>query len=76
VEGMTKYSLGGAHLFLRKFGGQLVPTTRLRLDQSLLRRYELADWITDKAEAVRPLIPDQMIAFSRSLRSRLAKHHV
>jgi hypothetical protein len=76
MEGMTKYSLGGAHLFLRKFGGQLVPTTRLRLDQSLLRRYELADWITDKAEAVRPLIPDQIVALSRSLRSLLVKHHV
>lgn len=76
MQGMTKYSLGGAHLFLRKFGGQLVPTTRLRLDQSLLRRYQLADWITDKAAAVRPLIPHQMVALSRSLRSRLAKHSV
>jgi hypothetical protein len=75
-EGMTKYSLGGAHLFLRKFGGELVPTTRLRLDRSLLRRYELADWAAEKAEAVRTLIPDQMVTLSRSLRSRLAKHRV
>ena len=29
-EGMTHYSLGGAHLFLRKFGGEIVPTTRHR----------------------------------------------
>ena len=48
AEGIAKYSLGGAHLFLRKFGGQLVPTIRHRLDLSLFRRHALADWVSGK----------------------------
>jgi Acetyltransferase (GNAT) domain len=39
AQGMTKYSLGGTHLFLRKFGGEIVPTIRCRLDLSLFRRF-------------------------------------
>ena len=56
-EGMTHYSLGGAHLFLRKFGGEIVPTTRHRLDLSIFRRFAIGDWIADRAERARPLIP-------------------
>jgi hypothetical protein len=69
AEGLTKYSLGGAHLFLRKFGGEIVPTTRYRLDLSLFRRFAIGDWITDRAGQARPFIPAQMIALGRSLRS-------
>jgi Acetyltransferase (GNAT) domain len=36
AEGLTKYGLGGTSLFLRKVGGEVVPTTRHRLDRSLL----------------------------------------
>jgi hypothetical protein len=36
-EGSSKYSLGGTHLLLRKFGGEIVPTTRDR-SKSLGRR--------------------------------------
>ena len=75
AAGMAKYSLGGAHLFLRKFGGQLVPTTRHRLDLSLLRRHALGDWTTEKAEAARPMIPDRVLSLGRSLRGRLGKRH-
>ena len=71
--GMTKYNLGGAHLFLRKFGGDLVPTFRYRLDMSLFRRYALGDWITEKVEMIRPYIPEPMRTFGRSLRGRLEK---
>jgi hypothetical protein len=73
AEGLTKYSLGGAHLFLRKFGGEVVPTTRLRLDLSVFRRYSIGDWIVDRATEARPFIPEHVIALGRSLRSRLAK---
>ncbi len=71
AEGMTKYSLGGAHLFLRKSGGRVVPTTRHRLDLSILRRYAIGDWITNRAEEARPLIPSRIVALGRSLRERL-----
>jgi lipid II:glycine glycyltransferase (peptidoglycan interpeptide bridge formation enzyme) len=71
AEGMTKYSLGGTHLFLRKFGGEVVPTTRHRWDLSFLRRHTLGDWLTEHAEAALPLVPERALKFGRSLRSRL-----
>jgi hypothetical protein len=73
AERMTKYSLGGAHLFLRKFGGEVVATTRHRLDLSVFRRYAIGDWITERVEEARPFIPEQVVALGRSLRSRLGK---
>lgn len=75
AHGIKTYSLGGAHLFLRKFGGQLVPTTRHRLDLSLFRRHALGDWITDKAQAVRPMLPERALVIGRSLHSRLGKRY-
>jgi hypothetical protein len=71
-EGMIKYSLGGAHLFLRKFGGPVVPTTRCRLDKSLLRRHALSDWLADKTEQARHIIPEELIALGRSLRTQVS----
>jgi hypothetical protein len=72
-EGMTHYSLGGAHLFLRKFGGEIVPTTRHRLDLSTFRRFAIGDWIADRAEQARPLIPGRLATVARSLRGLLEK---
>jgi predicted N-acyltransferase len=72
-QGMPHYSLGGAHLFLRKFGGEIVPTTRHRLDLSTFRRFAIGDWIADRAEQARPLIPDRLTTVVRSLRNLLAK---
>jgi hypothetical protein len=66
-EGITKYSLGGTHLFLRKFGGEIVPTTRYRLDQSSFRRFAIGDWIADQAERARPLMSDRLTTLARSL---------
>lgn len=71
AEGMTKYSLGGVHLFLRKSGGEVVPTARYRLDLSIFRRYAIGDWIADKVEEARPLIPERMVALGHSLRDQL-----
>jgi hypothetical protein len=42
-EGYKSYSLGGAHLFLRKMGGTIAPVYRYRLDRTLFRRYELRE---------------------------------
>jgi hypothetical protein len=70
--GLTKYSLGGSHLFLRKFGGEIVPITRHRLDLSMSRRFAIADWLVDHAERARPLLPDRLASLGRSVRSKLA----
>lgn len=74
AEGITKYSLGGAHLFSRKSGGAIMPTIRCRLDLSLFRRHALGDWIADKAAAVRPLVPQHVVTLGRALRRRLERH--
>jgi hypothetical protein len=42
-EGFRQYSLGGAHLFLRKFGGEFHTTYRYFRDLTWFRRYELAE---------------------------------
>lgn len=73
AEGMTRYSLGGAHLFSRKSGGAIVPTTRCRLDLSLFRRYAFRDWIVDRVEQARPFMPDVLTTLARSLRSRVER---
>jgi hypothetical protein len=74
AEGMTKYSLGGTHLFLRKFGGEVAPTTRHRLDLSVFRWQTFGDWITDQAEAIRPFVPEPVLKLSRSVRRQLGHH--
>lgn len=47
-QGFGAYCLGGAHSFLRRFGGTVVPVYRHRLDRTLLRRIDrveaLQDW--------------------------------
>ena len=73
AEGLTKYSLGGADLFLRKFGGEVVPTTRHRMDLSLFRRHTIKDWMADKAEEIRPLVPPRVVGLGRSLRNHVNK---
>ncbi len=45
--GFMRYSLGGAHLFLRHFGGTIVPTYRYRLDRTWLRRHDLREAVLD-----------------------------
>lgn len=42
-RGLKRHSLGGAHGFLRRFGGTVVPVVRYRLDRSLLRRHDVRD---------------------------------
>jgi hypothetical protein len=42
-EGYTSYNLAGAHLFLRKMGGTILPVYRYRFDRTWLRRHELKE---------------------------------
>lgn len=43
AEGYKSYSLGGAHLFLLKMGGDIAPVYRYRLDRTWLHRHELKE---------------------------------
>jgi hypothetical protein len=71
AEGLTKYSLGGTHVFLRKSGGEIMPTIRYRLDRSVLRRYFVGDWVRDTISGASPPIQIPIAAAIRSLRSAL-----
>jgi hypothetical protein len=73
AQGLTKYGLGSTDLFLRQVGGEVVTTTRHRLDLSLFRRHTVGDWMADRVEEVRPSIPQPVVDFSRSLRSHVKK---
>ena len=42
-KGFRCYSLGGAHPFLRRYGGTVVPIQRYRLDRTWLRRHDIRE---------------------------------
>ena len=46
-EGFERYSMGGAHLFLRHFGGEIVPTFRYKQDRSFLKIHDLKEAASD-----------------------------
>jgi hypothetical protein len=43
AEGHKSYSLGGAHLFVRRMGGNIVPVYRYQIDRTWLHRYEFRE---------------------------------
>jgi hypothetical protein len=43
AQGFRRHSLGGAHEFLLRFGGTVVPILRYRLDRTLFRRHDLKE---------------------------------
>jgi hypothetical protein len=45
--GFPRFSLGGAHRFLREFGGVVAPIYRHRLDRTWLRRHDFGDTMSD-----------------------------
>ena len=69
-QGFTKYSLGGAHPFLRKSGGTVVPICRYRLDRTFLHHHDLMDNIRTKARSFLHQMPQGM---DHSIRKMLGK---
>jgi len=53
-EGFLRYSMGGSSPFHLKFGGQIVPIFRYRLDRTWLRRHDLREAILDVGRRLRP----------------------
>lgn len=43
AQGLRRHSLGGAHPFLTRFGGNVVPIIRYRMDRTLLRQHDLRE---------------------------------
>ena len=56
-EGYTRYNLAGAHLFLRKMGGTILPVYRYRYDRTWLRRHELKDTLGQSGRRIFESLP-------------------
>lgn len=52
AQGLKRHSLGGAHEFLLRFGGSVVPVLRYRLDRTLFRRNDLKESLGDTARSL------------------------
>ena len=61
-RGFKRYSLGGAHPFLRKWGGIVVPIYRYRLDRTLFKRHDLQEKIAGKARNLLGRMPPEVQA--------------
>lgn len=59
-EGYSSYNLGGAHLFLRKMGGTMVPVYRYRLDRSRFRRHELKESLQNFGRRMFHILPGKV----------------
>ena len=46
-EGFPLYSMGGSHLFLRRFGGETVTTYRYKIDLTFLKIHNLREAVND-----------------------------
>ena len=57
AEGFTQYSLGGAHLFLLRFGGSIAPVYRYRVDRTWLHRYELKESLGNAGRNILAALP-------------------
>lgn len=56
-EGYTRYNLAGAHLFLRKMGGTILPVYRYRFDRTWLRRHELKEALSHSGRKMFQKLP-------------------
>jgi len=66
-QGFTKYSLGGAHPFLRKWGETVVPIYRYRLDRTFLHRHDLKDDLAAIARRAFNSLPNEFKNRTRKL---------
>lgn len=70
AEGFQRHSLGGAHEFLRRFGGTVVPILRYRLDRTLFRRHDVKENLRAKAGSLLRSAPP---ALQKTVRKLLKK---
>jgi hypothetical protein len=69
-QGMRRHSLGGAHEFLLRFGGTVVPILHYRLDRTVLHRHDLKDKVSDRARSLFRQVPAPI---GRELKKLLTK---
>ncbi|MES2221032.1 MAG: GNAT family N-acetyltransferase [Acidobacteriota bacterium] len=59
-RGFRLISLGAHHKFLRGFGGKITPIDRYRKDRTLLRRYDVADFLLDTSRTALHRLPPRV----------------
>jgi CelD/BcsL family acetyltransferase involved in cellulose biosynthesis len=69
-EGFRLYSFGSTHPFVRKFGGQILPSYRYTLDRTLFRRHDLEEGLRDLARKTFHAMPAPVKNRLRRLRER------
>jgi len=69
-QGFRRHSLGGAHQFLLRFGGTVVPILHYRLDRTLFRRHDLKENLSNTA---RSLLRSAPPAVEKSVKRLLKK---
>lgn len=60
AEGFSHFSMGGSHLFLRRFGGEIVKTFRYRSDRTRFRRHDLYEGARDLSVGVFRMMPENV----------------
>jgi len=56
-QGYKRYSLGGAHLFVRRMGGDIAPVYRYRIDRTWLHRHELKETLGKSGRTIFNVLP-------------------
>ena len=64
-EGYKRYSLGGAHLFVRRMGGSIFPVYRYRIDRTWLHRYELQEALRKSGRNIFNALPGSVKTLAR-----------
>lgn len=59
-SGFSHFSLGGSHLFLRRFGGEIMTTYRYRRDQSMFRKHDLREGALEFSVAMYKRLPENV----------------
>ena len=67
AHGLRRHSLGGAHNFLLRFGGTVVPILRYRLDRTFLQRHDLRDKVQKVGRQIVGKLPPSVGKSIRSL---------
>jgi hypothetical protein len=69
-NGFSHFSMGGSHLFLRRFGGETLTTYRYRLDQSVFRLHDLRESAREFGVAAFRRLPENVRSGVRKVLAR------
>jgi hypothetical protein len=66
-QGLRRHSLGGAHQFLRRFGGTVAPIIRYRRDRTWMRKHDLRQSFEDLSRETLKKMPPSLAKTVRNV---------